>query len=300
MRWLGGSVWGAILVVFILFISLSLSVASEPIVLTDDVQLRLADAFLEQGEYYRAITEFKKLLILFPDSESADYAFFAIGLCYFKGDQYDKTEEALASFRKNRPTSPLNERATYLEGLACLKAKHFTTAQGLFALLSDRLPPSEYSPLSLVALSLVAYEQEQMPDAARYLKSFLDRYPLHPDGERVRKALILLDDYTHLPKKSPVLAAILSTVLPGAGYVYANRSGDGAMAFLVNGLFVGSEVAAWQAENIALGAIIGGVGLPFYLGNIWGSANAARKQNAAMGRTLREEISRVLDFIYIF
>jgi len=34
----------------------------------------MADAFMEEGEYYRAITEYKKLLILFPDSEWADYA----------------------------------------------------------------------------------------------------------------------------------------------------------------------------------------------------------------------------------
>ena len=39
------------------------------IVLTDDIQMVLGDAFLAEGDYYRAVTEYKKLTILFPDSD---------------------------------------------------------------------------------------------------------------------------------------------------------------------------------------------------------------------------------------
>ncbi|MCK7485440.1 MAG: hypothetical protein MZU97_07675 [Bacillus subtilis] len=44
---------------------------------TGDVQLKIADAFMEEGEYYRAITEYKKFLILFPDSAKG-------GLCLLR------------------------------------------------------------------------------------------------------------------------------------------------------------------------------------------------------------------------
>jgi len=36
------------------------------ILLTEKIQLKMADVFMEEGEYYRAITEYRKFLILFP------------------------------------------------------------------------------------------------------------------------------------------------------------------------------------------------------------------------------------------
>jgi hypothetical protein len=36
--------------------------AGSEVVVTEEVQLRVADAFLSEGEYYRAITEYKKFL----------------------------------------------------------------------------------------------------------------------------------------------------------------------------------------------------------------------------------------------
>lgn len=276
----------------------SASLAGEPIVLSDEVQLKIADGFLEQGEYYRGITEFKKLLILFPDSERADYASFAIGLCYFRGDQHDDAEEAFIVFRSDYPESPLLQRAMYLEALSCLKTKRYDSSRRLLTQLSEEVPSSEYAPSALAALALAALSQERVPEAVQYLQSFCDRYALHPARERVQEALVLLHAYDEMPRKSPTLAAVMSAILPGSGYVYARHSGDGVMAFAVNVLFALAEVVSFEAENYAAGAIIGGVGLPFYIGNIWGSANAARKQNVMMDRKLREQIDESLSFIY--
>ena len=58
-----------LLPVFVVFLSLILlgpfslaHSAEKGLFITDEVQLKMADAFMEEGEYYRAITEYKKLL----------------------------------------------------------------------------------------------------------------------------------------------------------------------------------------------------------------------------------------------
>ena len=85
-----------------------------------------------------------------------------------------------------------------------------------------------------------------------------------------------IDRYQELPEKSPVLAGVMSAILPGSGYIYAEHYGDGITAFLINGLFIAGTITAIHQENYAVAGIVGGVGVPFYLGNIYGSATRQR------------------------
>ncbi len=70
------------------------------------------------------------------------------------------------------------------------------------------------------------------------------------------------------------------------------------MAFVVNGLFVAGTIAAIDNENYALAGIVGGIGVPFYVGNVYGAANAARKWNLSLSRNLRSDLSMTLDYHY--
>ncbi|GEM_PF-6383204 len=67
------------------------------ILLTEDTELKVAAAFMGEREYYRAITEYKKFLILFPESDKADYALLKIGMAYYHGEEY----EASAVYNEN-------------------------------------------------------------------------------------------------------------------------------------------------------------------------------------------------------
>jgi len=55
---------------------------------------------------------------------------------------------------------------------------------------------------------------------------------------------------------------------------------------------------AIDQENYATAAVVGGIGLPFYLGNIYGAANAAGKWNLALHRDLRDRLAVTLDYRY--
>ena len=286
-------------IVLILLLALapgaSLCAEDGAVLLTGDVQLKIADAFLEEGEYYRAVTEYKKFLILFPDSARADYASYAIGLAHFKGEEFGTAARNFSALRQKFPASGYAVEAAYLEGISHWRQKNYSRAQATLEALADEHPATAYAPRALLAICLAALDEDKAEQGGRALERVLDRYPDYPDRESVRQAAALVGRYQDLPEKSPVLAGILSAVLPGSGYIYAEHYGDGITAFLVNGLFIAGTAAAIHQENYAVAGIVGGVGAPFYLGNIYGSANAARKWNRRIRNEITREIRSILD-----
>lgn len=270
--------------------------AEKGILLTDAVQLRMADAFMEEGEYYRAITEYKKLLILFPDSDQADYALFRIGMAYYQGEEYEPSVRSFSSLREKYPESAYLPKGSYFEGLACWRLKRLESARDAFDALAGSYPESEYGPLALVAASLVSLEEGNIPVSTHRLSQLIDRYPEYPGSVRAREAIPMISQYPNLPQKSKTLAAILSALIPGSGYIYAGHVGDGITAFLINALWIAGVATGIHAEYYAVAGIVAGVGVPFYLGNIYGSANAAKKWNLNVKRDLRNQVYLTLDF----
>jgi TolA-binding protein len=264
------------------------------ILFTGEVQLKVADAFMEEGEYYRAVTEYKKFLILFPDSGKADYASFEIGMAYFKGEEYGEAARSFLAMRQKYPESSHASQAGYLEGISQWKMKNYYRARVALESLVEQHPDSEYAPRSLVAICLAALDENKAEVSRQALNRFLDRYPGHPGEENIREAAAQIDRYRELPEKSMVLAGVMSAILPGSGYIYAEHYGDGITAFLINGLFIAGTITAIHQENYAVAGIVGGVGVPFYLGNIYGSANAAKKWNLGVRNEIIQKIHSTL------
>jgi len=264
------------------------------VLFTGDVQLKIADAFMEEGEYYRAITEYKKFLILFPDSAKADYAAFEIGMAYFKGEEYGAAVRSFVAVREKYPESGYAIQAGYLEGYSQWKLKNYDRARAALETLVEQHPDSEYAPRSLVVICLAALDENRAEVSRQALNRFLGRYPGHHGEENVKEAGVQLDRYQELPEKSPVLAGVMSAILPGSGYIYAEHYGDAITAFLINGLFIAGTITAIHQENYAVAGIVGGIGVPFYLGNIYGSANAAKKWNLAVRNEIIQKIHSTL------
>jgi TolA-binding protein/TM2 domain-containing membrane protein YozV len=286
------------LTAFILFLTFSscLCFAEQGIFLTDDLQLRVADSFMEQGEYYRAVTEYKRFAILFPDSPKGDYALFRIGIAYYLGEEYGDAVSTFGKLAAMYPAGPYNLSSRYFAGLSLWKKKDHAGAVTVFEGVT-KSASSPFAPKALAAWSLLELDRDDPPAAAELLQRFITDYPDHPGIIEVREACSLLAQYEDLPQKSEVLAGILSAILPGAGYVYAGRYGDGLTSFLINGLFIAGTVTAVNNDWLPAAGISGGVGLPFYLGNIYGSANAAKKWNRTIKSEMRGRIDAALEDI---
>jgi hypothetical protein len=85
-------------------------------------------------------------------------------------------------------------------------------------------------------------------------------------------------------QKSPLIAGLLSTVVPGLGKYYAGRKGEAYSAFLLNLVMGGVLYENIRKNGISHPQTIlyGSIFSVFYVGNIWGSAvsvNIKRNEN---------------------
>jgi tetratricopeptide (TPR) repeat protein len=284
-----------LLALFCLAVPAPLSAADKGIILTEDVQVHLGDSFMAEAEYYRAITEYKKFLILFPASEQADSVLFKIGMAYFRGDEFETAAAVFASVGEKYQESRYAPTAGYYAGLCFWRLNRLDEAAAAFSAVATRYPASGDAPRALLEKSLVEFDQRNMAGSREELERFLATYPQDDRAAGARDALALLDRDRELPRKSPMVAGILSALVPGSGHLYAGHPGDGITSFFLNGLFIAGTVVAVHQENYAVAGVVGVIGLPFYIGNIYGAANAATKWNLNVRKELRGKIAVTLD-----
>ncbi|MBI4379340.1 MAG: outer membrane protein assembly factor BamD [Nitrospinae bacterium] len=96
----------------------------------EERQYDFAMSLFNEGEYYRAITEWKRFIFYFPKSELIDDAALFIGKSYLMGKEYDTAIEEFRMFRENFPESDLIPECLYSTGLGHLK-KGSITGQGI-------------------------------------------------------------------------------------------------------------------------------------------------------------------------
>jgi len=266
--------------------------------LSDEVLFRTGHAFQNEREYYRAITEYKRLLILFPESDKAEDAYFNIGMAYLKGEEYESAATAFGSLRQKFPEGKYAAQSHLYEGLSYRKLKKYKEAVGQFDMITETFSHEGEAPKALVAKSLIALEVNDLARMKSELERIIREYPDHNESHNAGRSLALAQSLEQRPKKSTVLAGSMSAILPGSGYLYAGNYGDGLMAFFVNTLFIAGTVTAVNQHNYPTAYIVGGFGLPFYIGNIYGSANAARKWNLAARKDVEGRIYSLLELHY--
>ena len=96
-------------------------------------------------------------------------------------------------------------------------------------------------------------------------------------------------------RKSPVVAACLSALIPGAGKVYTKDWKDGLIAFFM------VSTSAWQAQRAfkqsgsdsVRGWIFASVTTGFYIGNIFGSHKAAKVYNQRQNERNQKEFENI-------
>jgi outer membrane protein assembly factor BamD (BamD/ComL family)/TM2 domain-containing membrane protein YozV len=283
-------------VALFLILPLGLHAEDTSIVLTEEVQLKLGDAFMAEGEYYRAVTEYKKFTILFPGSKKTDYALYRIGLAYYRGDEYEQAARTFALIGNEYAGSSYVPAALYQEGLSYRRLDRPDKSAAAFDKAVAAAPASEYARLALLGKSLAELDMDNIPACRQELERFIERYPDDLKTGKVRETIALLDRDRELPQKSPLVAGAMSALIPGSGHIYAGHYGDGITAFFLNGLFIAGTVVAIRQENYAVAGIVGVIGLPFYIGNIYGAANAATKYTLGVKKDLRGKIAISLDY----
>ena len=88
-----------------------------------------------------------------------------------------------------------------------------------------------------------------------------------------------------LPHKSPLLAGILSAIIPGAGHFYTGKKKQAIFSFITNSLLLFGSYEAFSKDIYTAGGLLSFFSLNYYSGNIFGALNNAHKFN----RKVREK-----------
>jgi outer membrane protein assembly factor BamD (BamD/ComL family)/TM2 domain-containing membrane protein YozV len=234
-----------------------------------------AESLFAEGDYYRAITEYKRFNYLYPVDILVEKADFRIGECYFKAGRRSEAIDSFNVFIRQYPAGALRPDALYLKGQAEKEQKRYTDALTTFDELI-RTGDANYRDRALYAQALVLLAQQDWQRARETFASLPQESPLYPSAIIYSDGLGRMDG---LPRKSPALAGTLAAVLPGAGHLYAERPRDGLVSFLLNGSFIWAAVELFRNNNNVAGGIVAFFELGWYGGNIYSAVGSAHKYN---------------------
>jgi len=226
---------------------------------------KFADHLYYSKDYFRASLEYERLLNFVPN----DTTVFKIGLAKQNGKQYNL---ALSDFN-----DLINKKSLLSESYI----QYYKT---LFLAEYDSLLITSYSNRfydevayhdihKLYFLSLIRSGQIKGKDF-----ELLERF--NKEEKTVLKRF--LERKIQPDHKSPILAAVLSSVIPGLGKIYTARYEEGIAAFLLTTVFGYLSYTNFEADHKIRGWIFAGTSFLFYAGNIYGSAASANIYNAAV------------------
>ena len=246
-----------------------------------------AESLFAEGDYFRAITEYKRVLFLSPQDKNAVICRFRIGESYFRAKRWAEAVEAFRNFAAQYPDDLRTPQALYLKGLAEKELKQFDAAKATFAGLMKDGKPSGLADQAAYQMALLYIDEEDWQKAVQSLQRIPAGSSIHERSQRLASGLEKIEG---LPQKSPQTAGILAAALPGAGHLYTERPKAAAVAFLLNASFIAAAVELFRKDNNILGGIVTFIETGWYLGNIYSAVNSAHKYN----RSQRDELLKRL------
>lgn len=246
--------------------------AQQPAVYNSDMNiLRFADYLLRDSDFLRASIEYKRLenSPLWGDS-----LILRTGVALMNADKY---EEAGYLFRS-------------------VSSREYEPHADYYYRYGNLLSPGSMPPPR--GLSEYALSDQPVFLRLKYLTFAVMNInhdaPVKAEvfSEQNRKNFLRITAHNASPDyRSPLAAALFSTVLPGSGKIYTGFYGDGVVSLLMTGLMTYLSWDNFKSENNIRRWIFGGLAAFFYAGNIYGSYISAEVYN----HNKDEEIQRLID-----
>ncbi len=244
--------------------------------------VRFADELMRQSDYYRAITEYKRVLFYASDDSTKDYCLAQISEAYRRSDKPDLAIEfASELFTKSK----IGSAGWYTSSI--LLGRAYGASRLPQMSLQYYLPALEYRDPHQAArleLGLTYFELKNMQKSLDYFDDALQR-----EADTARKASIgaVIEEvrqYAAMPSKSPAAATIFSALLPGSGQAYSAHYYDAVQAFLYTAAASAGTYAMYRYEHSddrrPLWTYVGlGLTATFYVSNVVGANQTAQYYN---------------------
>lgn len=222
--------------------------------------------FANELDLYRAITAFKRALIILPSTKNNRRVQieYNILLCYYLGQKYT---EALAYFSSSHLDIDQKDFPPYRDLLMILFDCYQKTEQSeKAAAIRERMTDVDPATAEKLLLSL-SIQQAHFCEIYGFQKTM--------ENDSIEN---FLSDY-HREALSVNKARTLNALLPGAGYYYVGQKNAAITSFLVNTLFTWGAYAFIKNGYMAAGLITASLESGWYLGGINGAGLAAKEYN---------------------
>ncbi len=251
-----------------------------------------------EGDYYRAITEFNRYLFYNPKSLKKDSTLFYIAKSYYYAEQYNQAITELPSLKNKASSKKTEIKLDLILVKSYLYLEKFSFAEKILNNYKYQKNESlqalkhEYD-YTVIWLNIFQHNWDESFDK---INRFISDYPESPLRD---EALLLRDDVKEgigFSTLSPTLAGVLSSIIPGTGQMYCKRWGDGftALGFislLTYGVY-------YYNKNGPDGMMYGFAVLDviFYLGNIYSAIGSAHKYNRNFNQELKNSAINSYNF----
>ena len=207
-----------------------------------------------------------------------DSVLYMVGMCHRQAGQYLQAGDYFGSITAGSPGSVYYDSAAYQAGYSLFLAQRYEESASRLASPLPDISSVEMSSRMKRLLGLNYLYMKRWQPAFSVYDSLISIAPNDSVSSRFRN---YADMGISLPYKSPTVAGIMSTVIPGSGKLYARRLSDGIFSLLVIGL------TSWQAYDgfsddgvrSTKGWIYGTISGILYTGNIYGSIVAVKLHN---------------------
>ena len=231
-----------------------------------------ADHLFKTEDYLRAAIEYERY-IFYSDCVN-DTVLFKLGLSHQMRDQHEFAARSFAKI-KNREQGNLIEEAriAYLYNLYkaekwdSLKKVDYKSEEEFYFYYSAILHDSVNKKLD--------WREIDLSD------SLMNRYKKLEQRKK------------HLKNKSPFVAGLLSTIVPGMGKWYLKRKGDAFYSFIITGLSGAVTYRSFCKKLLLTGIVGSGITLTFYLGSIYGSIIGTKIHNQKLYSDLYTDLEKL-------
>lgn len=258
--------------------------------------LDFADFLWTQRDFGRAATEYQRYLFSGGGPREA-HAQFQLGRSYQRLAEPTLALGAFAAAARQAPRPSLRDSAQVARAGTLLLTGPAVPFLDAAATLQQRVENAELH-ARLQRLEALAFMDLRQWDAAA---AVLAR-PDDPGGTLDPALQDLVVRGQQLPRKSPLLAGVLSAVVPGSGKVYGGYALDGLYSLLLVGSNAWLSYEGFRDRGIDSfkGWFFGAVGTVLYTGNIYGSVVSVRLQNRAVQEALHEDIHAQIQILARF
>ncbi|MBL4715788.1 MAG: hypothetical protein JKX95_04055 [Bacteroidia bacterium] len=240
-----------------------------------------ANYLMKTKQYDLAIEEWERVIFLEPDNNIAKKSLIR---AYSETDDHDKGIKRIARLYNSTSQIPNNVGMEYVR-LLLLHNDLEEIEQAKTQIPSLDNDQKEYIDLNILLLKSDWDNAKELYDALPNKENHLfDGY------QKIIEAGI------NIKHKSPALALLFSSIIPGTGKFYTGYYFDGLLSMLMTGFtgFLAYKGFIVRKEKSVYGWFYAGLAAGFYGGNIVGSVKSVKKYNQLENQKILEKVHRLI------